>query len=95
VLARYRAQERLDDEGLSRHLGLSFDQLPWLALCRLPRPEWFSGDVIDIAERFAIDPALLASVIRQVDALSALKEAPDVDSGLLAAARDRDDEDEE
>lgn len=93
VLARFRMLEALDDDGLAHWLGLSPVQLCWLGLCRRPRVDQFAADVGAIADRFAIEPARLASLIRQVDALAALAEASDQPRGLLAAARDRDEAD--
>lgn len=93
VLARFRTLEGLDDDGLARFLGLSRLQLCWLGLCRRPRPDQFAADIGAIASRFAIEPARLASLIRQVDALAALAEANRQPSGLLAAARDHDEPD--
>lgn len=93
ALARFRAAEALDEADLARWLGIAPAQLPRLALCTLPRPDRFRADVEAIAGRFGIEPARLANLLREVDALAAL-DAADVASGagLLAAARAREDD---
>jgi hypothetical protein len=90
VLARYRAIEQIDDAVLARHLGMSPDHLCVLALCGRPRQTTFRDDVDAIATRFAIQPARLATLIRQVEALDALSADHAAPGSLLAAARDAD-----
>lgn len=91
-LLAYARAERLDDAGLAARLGCDPADLPALLLCRRPTGEgpMFRSDVEAIAERFHLDPAQLAGLIRAADALVALgRAAPDVTRGMLAAARDR------
>ena len=95
-LLAYACAERLDDAGLAARLGCDPADLPALLLCRRPTREgsMFRSDVEAIAERFRLDAARLARLIRAADALVALgRSAPDARRGLLAAARDRDDAD--
>ncbi len=90
VFARYRAVEGLDDAEFACRLGVAVDRLDELAICRRPRPDRFRQDVSAIAARFGADPGALAAVVRQVDALETFAATPV--PGLLAAARDADDE---
>lgn len=98
ALAAYAHSERLDDHGLARVLGCPPATLTPLRLCRRPRPEpaAFRADVERIAGHFGLDPAALAQLVRRADALAGLRDtAVGVgrdDAGLLAAARDRDDD---
>lgn len=93
ALAAYARSERLDERGLAAALGCAAETLAPLRLCRRPRPEppAFRDDVARIAARFGVDPAALAQVVRRADALDALRRGV-ADTGLLAAARDRDDD---
>ena len=94
ALLPYARAEGLDDAGLADRLGCTPEDLPALLLCRRPGNEGgrFRMDVERIAERFGLDAANLARVIRLADALQAFgPAASDAPSGLLAAARDRDD----
>ena len=93
TLARFQASEPLDDAGLARWLGTEPERLPWLALCRRPRPTAFGADVRAIAERCGVAPSRLAALIRQVDALTAL-DAVAQDAGVLAAAREQEEPDQ-
>ncbi len=92
TLARFRQAEGLDDAGLAGWLGTDPSRLQWLGLCRRPRPDRFAADIAALSARFGVDPSRLAAATRQVDALSALAHAPDQDIGVLAAARDREDD---
>lgn len=109
VLAAYQQQESLDAAELARELGVSPGMLTRLALCKCPDPksQRFAEQVREIADFTLTDEAQLANVLRQVDNLEKLarREAasafPETElqtappfSGLLAAARDRDDDEE-
>ena len=97
ALLPYAEIEGLDDAALAEWLGCRPDDLPRLLLCRRPRPEppAFRADVERIAEAFGLSAPTLAEVVRQADALQALREAgPSVGRGWLAAARDREPEPE-
>lgn len=91
-LLPYAAAEGLDDDALAAQLGCDPADLSALLLCRRPTGEGptFRRDVEAVAERFHLNPARLARLIRAADALVALgRAAPDATGGLLAAARDR------
>jgi hypothetical protein len=90
ALASYARSEDLDDEGLASVLGCTAKTLALLRLCRRPRPELpdFRADLSRVAERFDIDPGILAQVIRRADVLAALQHSAN-EAGLLMAARDR------
>ena len=90
ALLPYARAEGLDDAGLAEHLGCTPGDLPALLLCRRPEGEgaMFRADVEAIAERFGLDAARLARVVRLADALVAF--GGGTAGGLLAAARDRD-----
>ncbi len=92
TFARFRQAEGLDDAGLARRLGTDSSRVEWLGLCQRPRPDRFAADIEVLAARFGVDPSRLAAAIRQVDALSALADASDQNIGVLAAARDQEDE---
>jgi hypothetical protein len=102
-LARYlnefRASRGITEGELARFLGCSPVLLPKLALCRRPDPDspGFRADVERIAAAFDMPPGHLVRLIREVDALEALKDTgtkkQGVPDGLLAAARDDEDSD--
>ena len=91
ALRDYTASEGLTDQDLAERLGCPVDALDAIRLCRRPRPEAadFRQDVARIAERFGIRAAELARIVRQVDALAALRRDAPSDAGELRAARDR------
>jgi hypothetical protein len=104
VLAIYKKQERLSEGTLTEHLSTTPAKLTRLALCRRPdsNSHKFADQVRQIAAYTGIDAAQVANIIRQVDSLKKLYERPKIlDSGeadiprrqlqpgLLAAARDR------
>lgn len=96
ALLAFAAAEGLDEDELARHLGCAADELPALLLCRRPTGEaqMFRAGVQRIADRFGLDAARLARIIRTADALAAFGGvAADATGGLLAAARDRADAD--
>lgn len=97
VLAAYQAANHLDDAGLADFLGCEASDLVHLALCRRPAAdsERFGADIDHLARRFRLHGDRLAAVIRQVDALAAIKQQLQVHEpgvGMLRAARDRDDQ---
>lgn len=108
VLHAYRRAEGLTTDRLVSRLGTSADMLTRLAICKRPVADspQFAAQVLQIADYTAIDAGLLANVIRQVDALALLAKIPTalgapaarpasspIPSGLMAAARDRIEED--
>ncbi|MFN8463963.1 MAG: hypothetical protein U0X20_00370 [Caldilineaceae bacterium] len=110
VIFRYQASENLDGRQVSSLLSIPEEQLTRLALCRRPRQtgQNFAAEVHQLAAYSGADLAALASMIRQVDALAALQQGPEAGSaetlqdsawfsqlGRLAAARDRDEEQDE
>lgn len=108
ALANHYRQDELDVVPMAESLGISTDLLIRLALCKRPdsASEEFANQVREIADYTLTDEAQLASLLRQVDALEKFAElggsAPDMASkprplpltGVLAAARDRGEEDE-
>ena len=107
VLAEYQTQEKLTDEDLWLELGAVPLLAARLSLCKRPDTESldFAEQVREIADFSLVDEAKLAHVLRQVDAVEKLAgrpaslSAPEVAGqhalpGLLAAARDRDEESE-
>lgn len=90
----YRGMSGQDEAGLAAYLECNRDDLAIIGLCRRPSgsAEEFRSDVARISNRFHVRVDRLAEIVRLVDALSALKlgaEAGNVESGLLAAARDQ------
>jgi hypothetical protein len=82
---------------ISERLGLGAGSTERLLVCRAPRPSSFSSDVGAIAKLLQIEAGVLAAVLREAAAVTALSAAHRVDSGaedatpspgLLAAARD-------
>jgi hypothetical protein len=109
VLAAYQAQENLTDEALARELGMLPLLILRLSLCRRPDAlsSNFAEQVREIADFTLVDEVKLAHILRRVDALEKLSARPErpVESesetesshplaGLLAAARDRYEEDD-
>jgi hypothetical protein len=95
ILQAYQTANSLDDGAFADLLGCDLNDLPRLALCRRPAADsqTFAADIVHLAGRFQLDGDQLAAVIRQIDALQALQEhlgATQAASGLLRAARDRD-----
>src|SRR5215207_10562199 len=91
ALLPYARAEGLDDGALAERLGCAPADLAALLLCRRPKGEGaqFRMDVERIADRFGLDAARLARVIRTADALAAFSGAAmDGPGGMLAAARD-------
>jgi hypothetical protein len=104
LLHRFRQQESLSEEDLLHHLRTTRPMLTRLALCRQPNsnsPE-FVAQMRQIATFTKIDVTLLMAMLRQVEAVDALshpgnvvrlqrqdQETPSLESGLLAAARER------
>lgn len=110
VLRAYSRAEGLSPERLLDRLGIGADMLTRLAICKRPVADspQFAAQVVQIANYTTLDAGLLANVIRQVDALALLahmrtaQAAPaghpassPILSGLMAAARDRVEEDKE
>jgi hypothetical protein len=99
ALRWFAEAEHLDDAGLARHLGCSPEQLNKLRLCRRPAGISFAVDVQRLADALRLDVVRLAELLRMAEALDSLGRAvqPDLRSsspsaGLLAAARDREDD---
>jgi hypothetical protein len=94
TLAEYARAEGLADDRLAAHLRCPVESLTMLRLCRAPRPDpdGFRADVERVAERFGADPAKLAAVVRQVEAVIRLRDAGSVaaEAGFFLAARDGD-----
>ena len=110
VLAVYQQQEDLMDEDLAQELGTLPSLVSRLAVCKRPDSSsaQFAEQVRELADYTLIDEAQLASVLRQVDAFEKLagrpaalttlgleKETGHSPTGLLAAARDRYEQDDD
>lgn len=110
VLAVYQTQEGLDVEDLAQALGIWPEMLTRLALCRRPPADapQFAEQVRAIADYTLTDEAQLANILRQVDSLENLAQRPSLLTtpetearivapltGLLAAARDRNESEED
>jgi hypothetical protein len=110
VLATYVKQEKLTDEDLAARLDSTPAMIARLKLCKRPNSKsaQFSNHVRQIAAYTNTDVARLANILRQIDSLEQLSQQPKVAgskaadaeqmplrSGLLAAARDREEEAEE
>ena len=108
IFATYQKQERVSETKLIDILNTTPDMLYRLALCKRPnsnRPE-FLKEIHQLSDYASIDPIRLANLIRQVEALDAFRTMPipletqtnsqmfSVSSGVLAAARDRDEKDD-
>jgi hypothetical protein len=104
ILTTYQIQERISDQKLKELLELSTLSFVRLSLCKRPNgnsPDFWMK-VSQIAQYVSIDPVRLANIIRQVESLDELSKMPDsitnekpavsFKSGLLAAARDREDQ---
>jgi hypothetical protein len=109
ALALYRRQEGLEVEELAQYLGLIPEMMARMALCLLPdtRSPLFAEQVREIADYTLADEAQLANLLRQVSGLEKLErisQTTTTDSageasvplmaGLLAVARDHDEEEE-
>lgn len=97
TLYEYQQANHLDDEALATLLGCDVNALPRLALCRRPSAvdqNVFWHDVKHLAQRFHLSADQLATVIRRVDSLRALRQhlvSTSSTQGMLRAARDRED----
>ncbi len=110
ALAAYREREKLNDQALAKQLGATDVTLLRLALCKRPdsaSPQ-FAAQVREIAEYVGVDAPQLSNLLRQVEILEQLAKQPGTGkaketeaqqtsfrSGLLAAARDREEKDED
>ncbi len=108
ILTAYKKQERASDAKLLEALNTTTNMLYRLALCRRPSSQevGFADGLRQLATYTSIDPLLLASLIRQVESLESLGAMPNkiepavnnqrasASAGVLAAARDRDEDDQ-
>ncbi|HEX9990569.1 MAG TPA: hypothetical protein VGE45_19090 [Chloroflexia bacterium] len=98
ILARYAGLNNLDDAGLRAEIGCDARTLDRLRLCLRPDadPGAFTLDVQRIAESLGLNAAVLAQIVREVDATDAFVRAPgqapfsSTPAGMLKAARDHD-----
>ncbi len=95
-LREYRNVNDATDVDLASVLDCSVDALVCLSLCRRPNPDApsFHADVQQIARHCGVNPERLAAILREVDSLRTIRQAPtpmvtDLNTGFLAAARDR------
>lgn len=109
ALALYRRQEGIEVEELAQSLGLMPEMMARMALCLRPdaRSPQFAAQVREIADYTLADEAQLANLLRQVSSLEKLErisrttatdiaeeESVPLTAGLLAVARDHDEEEE-
>ena len=105
VLSTYQQKENMDDERLIAHLKTTPEMLVRLALCKCPNSNSpaFASQIREISTYTNTDPIDLANIVRQVDVLEILSKTKNKESfqtigrlapGLLAAARDKLDVDE-
>ena len=108
ALAQYRLQEGIEVEEIAQSLGMMPEMISRLAVCLRPdslSPQ-FAEQVREIADYTLADEERLANLLRQVSGLEKLgrlqqspaaadaEESALLMPGLLAVARDRDDEEE-
>lgn len=105
VLTRYQHLEQLNDQALAARLQTDALGLARLALCKRPAPDArFAEQVRQIAGYTNADASQVAQVIRYIETIDALAQKPVTEtaeesttqsipkwSGVVAAARDRDD----
>jgi len=94
ILSEFQRLNNLDEKKLAASLGCDIQNLPLLALCRCPLTSQttFASDVDHLTYRFGLHANQLANIIREVEALQALRGqlmSNSVAPGLLLAARDR------
>lgn len=107
ALSIYQQKEHIDNERLIAELKTTPEMFVRLALCKCPNrnSSTFVSQIREISTYTNTDPIDLAYIIRYVDALETLSKIPAKNkesiemigrftSGLLAAARDRSDVDE-
>lgn len=94
-LAKYRGIHGSSEEEVANSLAISVESLPALALCKRPDPAKsnFRLEVERIASFVGADAVRLASLVREVEAVEALRRAgrdrtTGANAGFLAAARD-------
>ncbi len=100
AMAEFKASHGMSDAQLAAHLHCETDALVALALCRMPNAqgEYFQRDIHRMADFAKCDADKLIRLLREIISLRALRQAcvTDVpDSGLLAAARDYSQKDED
>lgn len=92
ALAEYQTLHSLDERRLAVWLGIAPAQLPRLALCLRPEGTGmpFREGIQQIVAATGVDGDRLAALLREVEAVRALRRAPDRSTpGMLMAARDR------
>ena len=95
ALARYAEEKRMDDAALTDALGATPDTLAHARLCRMPRtdPAGFQEDVARIANKFGLNPVVLAEAVRHGQVV--VEHLPDPaamtpeELGVYLAARDK------
>ena len=95
TLYEYQQANHFDAKALAARLGCDVNDLPRLALCRRPSAtdqRAFWHDIEHLAQRFRLRADQLATIIRRVDSLRALRQHQTSTlnaQGMLRAARDR------
>lgn len=95
-LSRLAELEGNSSRELAAELKCDAATVQWLFLCRSPVGERFTEDVEQIASRFSLDIKSLVGLIRRAHAVTALAaRSHDVSEGILLAARDREDDEDQ
>lgn len=91
LLSQYCELEGSSHSDLAAELGCNLETLHWLYLCKAPSQARFAEDIGLIAERLGLEISGLVAIVRRAEALVALaRPGHDVaETGLLLAARDR------
>lgn len=90
AMQAYARSEGLDSAGLAAFLGCEASQLGRLGLCRRPGGDRLLSDAGAISDRFGLRESALLEIVRRADVLDALRAD---EAAMLAAARDRTEED--
>jgi hypothetical protein len=108
TLYKYQRQEKLSRDELMQRFEFSNKQFAQLALCKRPNAESenFSSQIRKISSVTGVNASIIVGIIRQVDSLETLSHQPHPEEaivsnrqtisypGVLAAARDREDNQE-
>lgn len=99
AISQYQKSNKMDDQELATLLQCSEENLHRLAVCRLPDDEnsAFQEHVKQIADYVSCNVDQLIRILREVSAVTTMREAPRTKGRLeyLMAARDRKPEDDD
>ncbi|MEW8143901.1 MAG: hypothetical protein AB2777_20500 [Candidatus Thiodiazotropha endolucinida] len=94
VLNAVAAANKCTTAEVAIRIGCSSENIPRLALCKIPRGEeavHFSADILQISEFVGCDAGQLANLVREFQAITAMRRYAPEDSHhdtMLMAARD-------